>query len=148
MDVVKRICDSAAIMRNGRVVESGPVRDLLLRPGSELARGLLPLPDGEAGPPGDPATTVVDVTFEGASADRPFVSSLARTYAIDVNILGGSVERIGGTRVGRLRIELPGDPHVNAAPLASLREAGLTVEVRTPGSGTAPDALLGEVRSP
>jgi ABC-type methionine transport system ATPase subunit len=140
MDVVKRVCDSAAIMRDGRVVESGRVRDLVLRPGSELARGLMPLP--EIDPDGlDPETTVVDVTYEGDSADRPLVSALSRTYAIDVNILGGSVERVGGTRVGRLRIALPGDPDVNAAPLAAMREAGLTVEVRTPsppgaGAGT------------
>ena len=133
MEVVKRICDSAAIMRQGRVVESGPLRELLLRPGSELARDLLPLP---ALPPGSGAgTTVVDLTFEGENADRPFVSTLARTHSVDVTILGGSVERIGGTRIGRLRIELPGAPDANAAPLAHLREAGLTVEVRTPAAG-------------
>ncbi|MFC5750231.1 methionine ABC transporter ATP-binding protein [Actinomadura rugatobispora] len=135
MEVVKRICDSAAIMRRGRVAESGPLRELLLRPGSELARDLLPLPDTPPHP--GAGTTVVDVTFEGDSADRPFVSSLARTYSIDVNILGGAVERIGGTRIGRLRIELPGDPDVNAAQLAHLREAGLTVEVRTPADTPA-----------
>ncbi|MBX6767009.1 MAG: methionine ABC transporter ATP-binding protein [Actinomadura rubrobrunea] len=135
MDVVKRICDSAAVMRQGRVVESGPVRELLLRPGSELARGLFPLPEPVLR--GD--TTVVDVTFEGESADRPFVSTLARTYSIDVNILGGAVEDIGGTRIGRLRIELPGPPDVNAAQLAHLREAGLTVEVH----GVAGDAAAG-----
>ncbi|MEV4254521.1 ATP-binding cassette domain-containing protein [Spirillospora sp. NPDC049652] len=134
MDVVKRICDSAAIMRDGRVVESGTVRELLLRPGSELARDLFPLPVPDVGPD----RTVVDVTFEGDAADRPFVSSLARTYAIDVNILGGAVEEVGGTRIGRLRIELPGAPDVNAAQLAHLRDAGLTIEVHAaPGTEVA-----------
>jgi len=137
MDVVKRICDSAAIMRDGRLVESGPVRDLLLRPGSELARGLFPLP----APNVRPGRTVVDVTFEDDSADQPFVSTLARTYSIDVNILGGAVEEIGESRIGRLRIELPGDPDINAAQLAHLRESGLTVEVHAAGTGTpAPNA--------
>ncbi|WP_018656955.1 methionine ABC transporter ATP-binding protein [Actinomadura flavalba] len=125
MDVVKRICDSAAIMRDGRITESGPVRELLMRPGSELARGLFPLPP----PRPRPGTTVADVTFEGDSADRPFVSSLARDFATDVNILGGAVEDIGGTRIGRLRVELPGGPAANTAQLAHLRGAGLTVEV-------------------
>lgn len=99
MEVVKRICDSAAIMRAGRVVESGPVRDLLLRPGSELVGGLFPLP----APDVREGATVVDVTFEGDSADRPFVSALARTYSIDVNILGGAVEQVGDGRIGLLR---------------------------------------------
>src|SRR6187431_439303 len=44
MDVVKRICHSAAVMRDGRFVESGPVAELLQRPDSELTRGLFPLP--------------------------------------------------------------------------------------------------------
>ncbi|MBA9004404.1 MULTISPECIES: methionine ABC transporter ATP-binding protein [Thermomonospora] len=125
MEVVKRICDSAAIMRAGRLTESGPLPDLLTRPGSQLARDLFPLPQV----PARPGTTVVDVTFVGEAADRPFVSSLARTYSIDVNILGGAVEQVGDRRVGRLRIELPGDPDANAAQLAHLRDAGLTVEV-------------------
>ncbi|MFC0042165.1 ATP-binding cassette domain-containing protein [Actinomadura rayongensis] len=127
MDVVRRICDAASVMRDGRFTESGPVRDLLLRPGSELARGLFPLPP----PDPRPGTTLVDVTFEGDGADRPFVSALARTHDIDVNIVGGSVEEAGGTRIGRLRIELPGDPSANAAPLEFLRSSGLVVEVRS-----------------
>ncbi|SEG15473.1 D-methionine transport system ATP-binding protein [Thermomonospora echinospora] len=126
MEVVKRICDAAAIMRDGRLTESGPLAELLTRPGSELAAGLFPLPESGAVRPG---TTVADVTFVGEAADRPFVSTLARTYAVDVNILGGAVEQVGDLRVGRLRIELPGDPDANAAQLAHLREAGLTVEV-------------------
>lgn len=38
MDVVKSVCDSAALMENGRIVESGTVSELLATPGSELAR--------------------------------------------------------------------------------------------------------------
>ncbi|HEX2314706.1 MAG TPA: ATP-binding cassette domain-containing protein [Thermomonospora sp.] len=136
MEVVKRICDSAAIMRDGRLVESGPLAELLTRPGSQLARGLFPLPE----PVVRPGTTAVDVTFVGDTADRPFVSTLARTYSIDVNILGGAVEQVGDLRVGRLRIELPGDPDTNAAQLAHLREAGLTVEVH--GEVHGEDAAL------
>ncbi|MFD0903036.1 methionine ABC transporter ATP-binding protein [Actinomadura sediminis] len=130
MEVVKRICDSAAVMRAGRFTESGPVTELLARPGSELARGLFPLPPVEP----RPGSTVVEVTFVGGATDEPFVSALARKYSLDVNILGGAVETIAGERVGRLRLELPGDPSVNAAQLAFLREAGLSVEVREPAA--------------
>ncbi|MGQ4422544.1 methionine ABC transporter ATP-binding protein, partial [Streptomyces violaceoruber] len=42
MDVVKSICDSAALMDRGRVVESGTVGELLATPGSELAAALFP----------------------------------------------------------------------------------------------------------
>ncbi|QXJ20811.1 ATP-binding cassette domain-containing protein [Actinomadura graeca] len=129
MEVVKRICDSAAVMRDGRIIESGPVTGLLARPGSELTQGLFPLPPAvpRAG------STVVEVTFAGGAADRPFVSALARRFSVDVTILGGAVETVGGERVGRLRLELPGGPSANTARLAFLRESGLAVEVTTPG---------------
>ncbi|ROO89370.1 D-methionine transport system ATP-binding protein [Actinocorallia herbida] len=125
MGVVKKICDSASIMRDGAIVETGPVLDLLASPGSELARGLFPLP----APTVRPDTTVLDVTFIGDDASTPFISSLARTYSIDVNVLGGAIEEVGDTRVGRLRIELPGTPELNAPQIAHLRESGLTLEI-------------------
>ena len=128
MDVVKSICDSAAVMRDGRITESGPVSGLLARPGSELGRGLFPLPPAEP----RPGVTLVEVTFTGGATSEPVVSALARRYSVDVNILGGAVETVGGERVGRLRLELPGDPSVNAAQLAFLRESGLHVEVTGP----------------
>ncbi|GAA2730473.1 methionine ABC transporter ATP-binding protein [Actinocorallia aurantiaca] len=124
MDVVKQICDSAAIMSNGRITESGSIPELLARPDSELARGLFPLPP----PPVRPGTTIVDVTFTGTDPAR-FVSALARTYAIDADILAGAVEDVAGSLAGRLRLGLPGSPDANAAPLAHLREHGLALEV-------------------
>ncbi|GAA3921045.1 hypothetical protein GCM10022629_30220 [Amorphoplanes auranticolor] len=54
-DVVKRICHGAAVMRDGRFTESGPVADLLRRPGSEPAHGLFPLPPAEPRPGAQPA---------------------------------------------------------------------------------------------
>src|SRR4051795_8806083 len=43
MDVIKSVCDSAALMRGGRVVESGALAELLATPGSELASALFPV---------------------------------------------------------------------------------------------------------
>jgi D-methionine transport system ATP-binding protein len=125
MTVVKRICDSVALMHDGRFTESGRVLELLARPGSELARGLFPLPP----PPVRDGATVLTVTFVGEATDQPFVSELARKYSVDVNILGGAVEEVGGRRVGRLQLQLPGGPADNAAQIAHLRESGLAVEV-------------------
>lgn len=46
LEVVKAICDCAALLEKGRLIESGPLSDLLLDPHSRL-RGAL-LPDREA----------------------------------------------------------------------------------------------------
>jgi D-methionine transport system ATP-binding protein len=125
MDVVKSVCDSAALMRDGRVTESGTVAELLATPGSELARQLFPV-GGEASGPG---RTVVDVTFHGESATQPVISQLARQYNVDVSILGAAMDTVGGKQVGRMRIELPGGFEENVVPIGFLREQGLQVDV-------------------
>jgi len=125
MTVVKRICRSAAVMRDGRFVESGEVTDLLHRPGSELARGLFPLD----APTELPGQTVVDVTVSGEQADAPLLPEAARRFDTDIRILGGSVETLATARAGRWRLALSGAPDEHRATLDFLRERGARVEV-------------------
>ncbi|MFF7858222.1 ATP-binding cassette domain-containing protein [Streptomyces sp. NPDC007904] len=125
MDVVKSICDSAALMEKGRIVESGTVSDLLATPGSQLAAALFPV-GGEAS---GQDRTVLDVTFQGESATQPVISQLSRTYNIDISILGAAIDTVGGLQVGRMRIELPGRYEDNVVPVGFLREQGLQIDV-------------------
>lgn len=124
MDVVKSICDSAALMERGRIIESGTVPELLATPGSQLASALFPV----SGETGDPERTVLDVTFLGESTSRPVISQLSRTYNIDISILGAAMDTVAGRQVGRMRIELPGRYEDNVVPIGFLREQGLHVE--------------------
>ncbi|MEU3348608.1 ATP-binding cassette domain-containing protein [Streptomyces sp. NPDC006700] len=136
MDVVKSVCDSAALMENGRIVESGTVTELLATPGSELAAALFPV-GGEASADD---RTVIDVTFHGESATQPVISQLSRTYNIDISILGAAVDTVGGLQVGRMRIELPGRYEDNVVPIGFLREQGLQIDVvdHTPAARPEP----------
>ncbi|WP_434588080.1 methionine ABC transporter ATP-binding protein [Streptomyces sp. A5-4] len=137
MDVVKTVCDSAALMKRGRIVESGTVSELLATPGSELAHELFPVGGQASGPD----RTVIDVTFHGEAATQPVISQLSRTYNIDISILGAAMDTVGGNQIGRMRIELPGLYEENVVPVGFLREQGLQVEVveeNTPGSETPP----------
>ncbi|WP_455358006.1 methionine ABC transporter ATP-binding protein [Streptomyces sp. SYSU K21746] len=125
MDVVKTVCDSAALMRNGRITESGTVAELLGTPGSELAHALFPVSGAASGDD----RTVVDVTFHGEAATQPVISQLSRTYNIDISILGAAMDTVGGKQVGRMRIELPGRFEENVVPIGFLREQGLQVDI-------------------
>lgn len=127
MDVVKSICDSAALLESGRIVEQGRLTDLISTPGSRLARELFPL--GSVVP--RPGTTVIDITFSGGTADRPVIAQLARTHGMDVSILGAIVETIAGNQAGRTRLELPGDIEATKALVADLRSQDLLVEIVT-----------------
>ncbi|MFJ4847856.1 MULTISPECIES: methionine ABC transporter ATP-binding protein [unclassified Streptomyces] len=130
MEVVKAVCDSAALMKGGRIVESGRVTDLLATPGSELAHELFPV----GGEPSGEDRTVVDLTFHGEAATEPVISQLSRTYNIDISVLGAALETIAGRQVGRMRIELPGAFEDNVVPIGFLREKGLQVDI-APAAG-------------
>jgi D-methionine transport system ATP-binding protein len=125
MDVIKTICDSAALLESGSIAEQGRLVELISRPGSRLAHDLFPL--GEL--PADVTGTVIDITFSGGSADRPVIAQLARDHSLDVSILGATIETIAGNQAGRTRLELPGSPAAVAKAVADLRGQGLLVEV-------------------
>lgn len=101
-EVVRRICDYAALMADGRVVEEGPLLGLMVEPESRLADLLLPTGD----PALDPGHQSVVLTFAGEHIAEPVISGLTRHFGLDVSILGGAVDWIAGRKVGRLRVSL------------------------------------------
>ncbi|EIT00830.1 methionine ABC transporter ATP-binding protein [Yersinia pestis] len=101
LDVVKSICDNAALLETGRVVETGAIADLLSDPLSRLGRSLLPT----CGPLSVSATPRAELTFFDTLAASPVLSALAQQHAVGVTLLGGGVEFIGGQRVGRLHVD-------------------------------------------
>lgn len=125
MDVVKAVCDSAALMKGGRIIESGTVPELLATPAPNSCGELFPVSGAATGPD----RTVIDVTFHGEAATRPVISQLARTYNIDISILGAAMDTVAGKQIGRMRIELPGRYEENVVPVGFLREQGLQVDV-------------------
>jgi len=125
MDVIKAICDSAALIEAGSIAEQGKLVELISRPGSRLAHELFPL--GEV--PASATGTVIDITFSGGAADRPVIAQLARDHQLDVSILGATIETIAGNQAGRTRLELPGSPAAHTKVVADLRAQGLLVEV-------------------
>ncbi|GAB4208614.1 MAG: ATP-binding cassette domain-containing protein [Roseiflexaceae bacterium] len=124
MSVVRQICDHVAILHTGRLVEQGPVRELLARPDSRLTDALFP-PPPDAGV-ADGALTAT-VTLVGDLADQPLISALARRFEVDITILSGAVETVGSQRVGRLHLALAGARR--AAALDELRALGAHVEL-------------------
>jgi D-methionine transport system ATP-binding protein len=119
MDVVRRVCDSVALLDAGRVVERGPLGEVVGRPGSKLASGLLPslgrveVGDGEA---------ALDVVlFDGADE---------RLASLDdgVRVEARATERIGDRRVTRALLVT--DTAADAPRLADeLRVTGARAEV-------------------
>ena len=132
MEVVKALCDRVAVMAHGEIVEEGTVYDVFATPRHELTRQLvartqgLSLParllDGSRG-------RVVKVLFRGAAAEEPIVAETARRFEVQVNILHGRIEYIGGGHpIGVLVVGLAGAPDAVERALAFMRERTAGIE--------------------
>ncbi len=136
--VIKEICDDVAVIEHGRIVEAGEAFDVLTRPNhpvtarfvegvtavetpEHIARELRPERIGDA-------AAVLRIGFVGNHATSPVISRLTTTLGLDLNILAGRIDAIGGKPFGSLIVAVPGDVASLGATLASLAVLGLKVE--------------------
>jgi D-methionine transport system ATP-binding protein len=124
MGVVKQICDRVAILEAGKVIEQGTVSELAAHPDSFIARELFPQRNGFKPRPG---SILVTIAFRGETANQPLISDLAKRFDVDINIISGTVDTVGGQRVGQLHIELSGKDISSA--LEHLQGQNLSYEV-------------------
>ena len=137
--VIKAICDRVAVIEGGRIVEEGEVFEVFTRPrhpttasfvetvtGVEVPGHLAGLIHAQARP-GDAA--VLRITFTGENATAPVISRLSTTIGVDVNILAGRIDAIGGKPFGSLLVSVPGREPGLAAVLGALNSLELKAEV-------------------
>ncbi len=107
MKVVEQICDNVAVLHNGTVVEQGSVKEVFLKPKSEVTRQLLfPQKEGlEASEEGK----VFRLSFDGQSSNEPVIANLVLECEAKINILGASTENVGGKAYGQMLIRIPED---------------------------------------
>lgn len=127
MEVVRRVCDRVAVLKDGRVVEEGATADVFLHPRHAATRAMLA--EGEEA---FDATTVpagghlARLTFRGGSTYEPELSRVARSVGVDYSILSGRISRIRGEPYGQLVVAFTGGDA--EAAVAQLTARGVTVE--------------------
>lgn len=127
MEVVRRVCDRVAVLKDGRVVEEGATADVFLHPQHAATRAMLA--EGEDGfetadvPPGG---RLAKLTFRGGSTYEPELSRVARSVGVDYSILSGRISRIRGEPYGQLVVAFTGGDA--EAAVAQLTARGVTVE--------------------
>lgn len=130
MHVVKKICDSVSLLDGGRVLESGPLTEVVNRLDGRLSKALLGIPPHES--IDDSRGTLVDVLSAGERANQPVVAMASRAIGAEIAIIAGSVEHLAGTTFSHLRLLVPpeADPHAAIAELRRLgADARLTSEL-------------------
>ncbi len=111
MEVVQNICHRVAVMEKGKVVELADVYDIFANPKTALSKQFvqtvhsLELPErlltGRKGP-------IVQITFQGGSAEEAVISETLRQFNVNANILHGQISYIQDQPLGTLIIELIG----------------------------------------
>ena len=108
MAVIRQICTCVTIIDGGRIVEEGPVDEVFTHTKSAAGRRLFGMV-GDEGPEETEQVNGYRLVFEGASVDKPVISTLARECGLDVNILSANVRQIGGKAYGQMLVQLPAD---------------------------------------
>jgi D-methionine transport system ATP-binding protein len=139
MAVVKAIADRVAVLEKGRVVEQGETFDVFSAPKHPTTRSFLntlssarlpdSIRDALTPQPVGAGRAVIRILFTGPQAEQPVLSRLARTLAIDINIISGQVETVGGRGFGTLVISTPADTASVEAVKAALTRLELNAEV-------------------
>ncbi|SDV51080.1 methionine ABC transporter ATP-binding protein [Chitinasiproducens palmae] len=138
MEVIKQICDRVAVLETGRVVESGRVIDVFLRPHHEVTRAMIGDVIASELPPALKARIaerlvagrdhLLRLAFTGAGVGDPVLSETIRRYALEISILHGQVDEIQGQAFGSLAVLASGDARQVGEAIDFLRGKGVIVE--------------------
>jgi len=135
MDVVRRVADSVARLEGGRIIESGPVNQVLLDPASDLSLELLP---------GQPTITpsrngeIWEVSYASRDVHPTWLTGIAHAPGLDdleVEVLSASIEAIRGIPVGRATLLV--SPAAPPAFLRYLSDRGLHAKRAAPSKELA-----------
>jgi D-methionine transport system ATP-binding protein len=138
MQVIKSICHRVAILDKGHLVEEGPIYKVFSMPRTQVARRFVSevtgvrLPDDLAAAlspaPGIGKNAVLRIVFTGDHANAPILSRLSRLLDVDVTILSGQVDQIGGEPLGNLVIAVPVRTGIEEAVIRLVQSHGLHAE--------------------
>lgn len=147
MQVIKDICDRVAVMKNGVVVETGKVFDIFANPKETVTKEFVEntanlskiyeLIDSDAEITRlKPGQVILRSSYLERDVSEALVSQISRKFELDVNIIFGNVELIGGSPIGGLVSIVQGEPEMIENAITYLRDKNVGVEVILDGRYT------------
>jgi D-methionine transport system ATP-binding protein len=139
MDVIRKICQRACILNEGKIIEEGEVVEIFSHPKTEIAKRFVlsslhvevPEPlqkvlqkDADAH-----SVPVVRLTFLGKKAEEPLMVSLLTKFNVLTNILQANLNWVQGASIGMSICELLGEPDQIIKSLEFIKEQGIDVEM-------------------
>ncbi|MCL2572834.1 MAG: ATP-binding cassette domain-containing protein [Defluviitaleaceae bacterium] len=112
MDVIKELCTHVAVMEGGEIIESGPVLDVLTAPKTPTAKRFFSKDYIDATWINLPKKRIFRAIFIGEATRKAFIHDVIRKFDIELSILSGNIESVGGTMVGSLILEISGKENI------------------------------------
>ena len=132
MGFARNVSNQVVFMEHGVVVEQGEVKEIFANPKTAAAKRLVAPNGGSAARDLSsfaPDDHVVRVTFNGSSAAKPLVASLAAEKGILVSVLSADTRDLSGQCYGSMLLKLPRDTEQAKQAAAYMRsQNGVTVE--------------------
>lgn len=140
MSVVKDICDRAAVMEQGEVIEQGYVYDLFSNPKTKLTKSFMDTANNfgsffdildEKGSLADVSdgTHIYLLTYTGDVAGNALMSEIYKKFTVESNILYGNIDYIKGKPLGKLAVNLTGDKDKIEEAVEYIKNSGVQLEV-------------------
>lgn len=133
MEVIRDTCNKVAVMSEGRIVEKGGVHHIFSTPKEEITKELIAhlpnTPQEKVNFIKTKGRIIVKLNFLGPNVGDPIITKAARTFDVDLNIIGGTIENLATMNVGHLIVELVGDMEKQRKTLAWFNEEGVFTEV-------------------
>ncbi|HLS60710.1 MAG TPA: ATP-binding cassette domain-containing protein [Virgibacillus sp.] len=117
MNVIHKICNTVAVMEEGKIVEQGDVLDVFLRPQQQTTKKfvqqIMKVNDEEDGIYDllemYDTGKILQLHFVGETANKALISQLAKTFPIDINILQGKITQTKSGAYGTLFVQVEGE---------------------------------------
>ncbi|WP_052255730.1 methionine ABC transporter ATP-binding protein [Salinicoccus sp. YB14-2] len=137
MHVIRKICDRAAVMQSGKVVETGKVLKLFQNPSHSVTKRFVKddINDEETALALDevrelfPDSKILKIGFVGTKSKTPVVSKVIKQFDLNMNILSGNIKQTNNESYGHLYVAMDIDGETLQKVIDELANDDITVEV-------------------
>jgi D-methionine transport system ATP-binding protein len=118
MNVIRDICDRVAVLENGRIVELDSVLNVFSNPQTEIAKNFVRTVLNDEIPPSiqklitenqKQEHRIYRIVFKGDATSQPLLSTIAKKFQVDVNVLHGTITELQGVPFGNLIVDFSGE---------------------------------------
>lgn len=137
MEVIKKICNKAAIMSDGKIIENGETREIFLNPKTDLAKEFVEnisheefrTDEEKKHREENSGKLRLRLKYNEDQVNESYITKIIRKYDVEVNILSGFIDKVGDIIVGNLLIEVSANEEKAKDIIEWLKENKIDSEV-------------------